>query len=199
LMGTVDRLMDQSQEIGGILSVITSIAEQTNLLALNASIEAARAGEHGKGFAVVADEIRKLAEQTSKSTGNIYMITNSIIESIGEVKSGMDLSTEKLGEANLKLGEVNQALVMISNSVEVTYNDVSKLIQLNDKISESEGETSGSLESISAVIEESAAAAEEISARLDVQDDMIKVIASEANALEEIANQLDRRTKLFKI
>ncbi len=199
LMGTVDKLMVQSQEIGGILSVITSIAEQTNLLALNASIEAARAGEHGRGFAVVADEIRKLAEQTSKSTGNIYTITTSIIDSISQVKGGMDLSSEKLGEANLKLNDVNDALVAIAKSVKVTYNDVDKLIHLNERISEAESKTSGSLEAISAVIEESAAAAEEISARLDVQDDMIKVIATEANALEEIAKQLDERTKLFKI
>lgn len=199
LMGTVDKLLVQSQEIGSILSVITSIAEQTNLLALNASIEAARAGEHGKGFAVVAEEIRKLAEQTSKSTNNIYTITTSIIESISEVKDGMDVSTDKLGEANLKLNDVNEALVAIANSVEVTYNEVDKLIHLNEKISEAEGKTSGSLEAISAVIEESAAAAEEISARLDVQDDMIKVISTEANALEEIAKRLDEGTKIFKI
>ncbi len=71
-------LGEKGQEIGRILQVIDELADQTNLLALNAAIEAARAGEHGRGFAVVAAEIRKLAERSQESAGQIQSIVTQI-------------------------------------------------------------------------------------------------------------------------
>ncbi len=75
---SIQKLGKRSEEIGGIITVITGIAEQTNLLALNAAIEAARAGDQGKGFAVVASEVRQLAEQSSLAAGQITNLINDI-------------------------------------------------------------------------------------------------------------------------
>ncbi|MEA9977403.1 MULTISPECIES: methyl-accepting chemotaxis protein [unclassified Pseudomonas] len=95
----INTLGQRSQEIGGIVGVITSIAEQTNLLALNAAIEAARAGEQGRGFAVVADEVRNLASRTRKATDEITGMIASI-----QLETGNAISTMQQGNALMQEG-----------------------------------------------------------------------------------------------
>lgn len=87
-------LGEKSQLIGNITTLIDDIAEQTNLLALNAAIEAARAGEAGKGFAVVAQEVRKLAERSSESTGEIRQFINEIQAETSSTIMGIEESTK---------------------------------------------------------------------------------------------------------
>ncbi|WP_058543115.1 methyl-accepting chemotaxis protein [Pseudomonas fluorescens] len=109
----INTLGQRSQEIGGIVGVITSIAEQTNLLALNAAIEAARAGEQGRGFAVVADEVRSLASRTRQATDEISSMINSIQQETGNAISTMEQGNLLMQEGLSRNANVATALARI--------------------------------------------------------------------------------------
>lgn len=109
-----------------ILQFIQQVANQTNLLGLNAAIEAARAGEQGRGFAVVAEEIRKLSNDSKKSTASISDILNKL-------RTSIDVIIKVSEENNVVAQEQASAIHEMASMIEQVHQIGLELVQISAK------------------------------------------------------------------
>lgn len=195
----INRLGKKLKEIDKINTVITGIANQTNLLALNASIESARAGEHGKGFSVVAEEVKKLAEQSSQSANQIRELIKQIqMESDNAIHS-MSEGTSAVKDGITTTSQAGTAFRDISDIIEKIFEQTQDVSAVIEQVNASTDNMVEVMNEINQGSEESAANAKNVAQAAEEQNASMQEIFTSAEALSNMAIDLQKSVRQFKL
>lgn len=182
-------LEKETSQVGEIVNIVTDIAEQTHLLALNAAIEAARAGEAGRGFAVVASEIRKLAEESKKSAGDIAAIIDRIQKATVDTARQVEQTVKKVGENLSRSDETLRSFDMIAEGVEKIKTSVRDITLATDEQKKKVENLLKAAERMAAVSQETAAGSQEVMASTQELEKNMDSILSSARELTELTEE----------
>jgi methyl-accepting chemotaxis protein len=125
-------LGEKSQQIGGVVDLVSELAEQTNILAINATIEASGAGEWGRRFAVVAEEIRKLADRTAGSAKEIRTLIDDVRGAVNTTVMATEIGAKSVDAGSRQFDDATSSFRRIAQMV-ATTNDATREIELSTK------------------------------------------------------------------
>lgn len=178
------------EQIKEINNVINNISRQTNLLSLNASVEASKAGVHGQGFHVIASEIRKLADQTKKSSKEITSLISVISSDTENILNNTNIAADKLNKQSLLVDSSMKTFNEIIKSVEGILPQINSI---NDSIlglNEIKNTITERVETNLSISTDNSAIAEEIYASSENMNAFSENIAQSAKSLSDMTKEL---------
>jgi len=172
---SIDLLIEKTEAISKVLTVIKDITEQTNLLSLNASILAAQAGEYGRSFGVVATEIKSLINQIQLFSQNTRHAMDASVESIN---TGIQISSKagySLTEILQNIKNVVSIVQRISNATTEQSRGSKQITDAMEKVADMTMTISNATQELNKVSQDIAASTNEVK----LLSNQIKTNASE--------------------
>jgi len=131
-------LSEKAQQVNKVSEVIDEVSRQIRILALNASIEGA---ENSGGFSVTASEIRRLADDTRKSTGEIDALVQDIQESTSSAVMIMEQTVESvkviglaMAQQSVATGQITEVMTEMNTGMRQTVESTNSTVQAGEEL-----------------------------------------------------------------
>ena len=147
----------------------------------------------------MAGEIKKLAEQSSKSTKEIDEIVKELQSNAQHAVKTMERVSEITKEQTDSVMKNKDKYILIEEAMESTLEVLEELNASGQEIENMKNVIIDTLQNLSAIAEENSAATEEISASIEEQTAFIEEIANASDRLSDLAQKLQAIIEKFKV
>ena len=172
----IRNLIERTQKIGEITSLIHRISSETNLLGLNAKVEAVHAGAYGRGFSVVAEEIQRLSKDTRQANEGISDTIKSVTDEISRLELVATKSKDTFSAQRNSVSEVSRAFEKTGEFINTYIKEQKNFNSAIEEIKNDEDQLVGTISNIFASVRNVSATANEITSLTYDQNNTISML-----------------------